>query len=392
MEEKQSKETIFLIVGAGMAGLVLGLQLRRQGLKVQIVERLKQQLRPVCGEYLSPQGVEYLNHLGLSHLLTPFERVDGMVIFSPSETQVSTTFPLDKHGAALNRQVFQEKLVQEFEKLGEPVLYGEAVDAIESEENGYTVRTTSLVIKTHFLIGADGRQSKVAKLLHFKNGEQLHKKVALHCYLRPKKDFHHKGQMHILPGGSYIGLNPISKDEVNFSIVTTHNAIKEAGGVKELINYWISQRKELKNQFELLVDEEIKTTSPITRSSLEINKGHAVLIGDASGFIDPLTGEGMTTAIKTACILAEEIRKNQNTVLAFNKYASRRKNDFREKEKLNFAFQRIICSRVATEIIARALNLSVHLKNTFIGVVGNIFTPKEAIKVLFHCYFKRGIK
>lgn len=392
MEEKQSKETIFLIVGAGMAGLVLGLQLRRQGLKVQIVERLKQQLRPVCGEYLSPQGVEYLNHLGLGHLLHPFKSIDGMVIFSPSETQVSTTFPLDKHGAALNRQLFQEKLVQEFEKLGDPVLYGETVEAIESEENGYQVKTTSLLIKTHFLVGADGRQSKVAKLLHFKTGEQLHKKVALHCYLRPKQDFHQKGQMHILPGGSYIGLNPISEKEVNFSIVTTHNAIKEAGGVKELINYWIGQRKELKNQFELLVDEEIKTTSPITRSSLEINKGHAVLIGDASGFIDPLTGEGMTTAIKTACILSEEIRKNQNTDLAFNKYAARRKYDFKEKEKLNFAFQKIICSRVATEIIARALNLSVNLKNTFIGVVGNIFTPKEAIKVLFYCYFKRGIK
>lgn len=388
MNDKLTQNNTFLIIGAGPAGLLMGIQLIKQGFNVQIVERQLKQLRPVCGEYLSPQGVEYLRKLDLYHTVKDFEPITGMDIFSSKGTKVKTSFPKKQFGLAINRLIFQERLAENFNALGGIVHYGNDLKKVNAFTDYYEVETSELVIKANYVIGADGRQSKLAKICDLKTAEPMHRKLALHCYLKPKFTLPNKGQMHILNDGSYIGINPISADEVNFSIVTTHDAIKNAKSLKDLINFWIEKSPALKNQFHLLQDEEIKTTSPLTRNTIDVAKDGIALIGDASGFIDPLTGEGITTAIKTTYILTEEIDKCSNISDAFKNYSDRRKKDFLEKEKLNRGFQKVIHSPTISEFIALGLNISENLRNTFIGVVGNIYSPTEGLRALFHLYLK----
>lgn len=388
MKTYEQLKTSYLIVGAGISGLVLGIRLRKMGLDAQIIERHGKQLRTICGEYLSPEGVDFLKSNDLTHVLNGFSPVEGMCLFSPKGEKVLTAFPGGKHGVAVNRQVFQERLLCEFESVGGKIHFDNALESISMDENFVDVTTNKLKVRADYIIGADGRQSKVAKLLGLDLGPALHRKLAIHCYLKPKKPLAPFGQMHILPNGSYIGINPISSEEVNFSIVADQEAVKEAGGPRELINFWL-QTPALFEQFNLLTDEEIKTTSPITRNSIEITKKRAVLIGDASGFIDPLTGEGMTSAIKTACFLADEINKAANPELAFKKYAIKRRRSFAQKEKLNLTFQKIIASKFLTESIALFLNSSENIKNTFIAVVGNIYRPAQAVNILCKLYLNK---
>lgn len=381
MENKNTK-TDFLIVGAGPAGLICGIRLALQGHEVTVIERLKQLSRPVCGEYLSPQGVSYLKQMGLASSLEGFSQVHGMTLYSAKGREVATQFPEGTYGVALNRKVFHDRLLQIFNESGGKILFETDIQKFEYQNSFFRAQTSEGTIEAKWIIGADGRQSKVARLLEFKTLAPSHKKVALHCFLDPKQSIGQFGQMHILPGGSYIGINPINDHEVNFSIVTDQEAIKKAGSAKELINFWIAQRPELSAQFNLMTTEEIKTTSPLTRRSVDVVKGKAVLIGDASGFIDPLTGEGITTAIKTARVLSDEILKSKTVEEAFENYARRRKVDFAEKEKLNIQFQTLIKFPLATDFVALFLNLSKRLRDTFIGVIGNVYTPTEGIKVL----------
>lgn len=371
--ERSTSETDFLIVGAGPAGLIAGLLLLRQNFNVKIIERHHEQMRAVCGEYLSPEGRDHLITLGLENTLEGFEAIRGMILHSPAGQVVKTTFPMDKVGVALNREIFQKRLAELFLSAGGTIEYDKAV-------------TKEMLREARWVIGADGRKSQIAKLMNFKEGTPTEKRVALHCYLKPLTPLSRHGQMHILPDGSYVGINPISDSEVNFSLVTDQAVIKDAGGTKELLNFWIQNSDHLRAKFPLVTEEEIKSSFPIKRIALEVTKDNVVLIGDASGFIDPLTGEGITTAIKTARMLAGEIAISSSVEEAFRSYAVRRMNDFSEKEQLNYFFQKVIRYPGACEAIALVLNGSKKVRDTFIGVIGNIYSPSEALKTIFKDY------
>ncbi|HXH75417.1 MAG TPA: NAD(P)/FAD-dependent oxidoreductase [Bacteriovoracaceae bacterium] len=380
--------THFLIIGAGPAGLIAGIELQKLGHKVIILDRNKLQVRPVCGEFLSPEGMEQLETMNLGCTLEGFQSVKGMLLFSPLGRKIKTQFPLGRMGCSLNRGVFQERLVDAFCKSGGIIFYDSAIERI-SINKMVNVETKSGSYSSEWLIGADGRQSTVARLLNMRMTAPPLKRMALHCYLKPKLPLPLYGQMHILPDGSYVGINPIHQGEVNFSIVTSPAAITEAGGTKELINFWIGCRPQLSGQFHHLTDETIKTTSPISRTSLDIIGNKVALIGDASGFIDPLTGEGITTAIKSARLLAWQIAKAPSVDLGFINYATSRKQDFAQKERLNHGFQILIKSPLACEAVALALSISERVRNTFIGIVGNVYTPSQAMKIILSGYLTK---
>lgn len=373
----------FLIIGAGPAGLIAGIQLQRQGHKVTILDKNTSQVRSICGEYLSPEGKELLLEMKLGSTITDFNPVKGMLIFSPHGQKIETEFPPERCGLSLNREIFQTRLSHLFTALGGCIHYNSPVKAISIQDSQVWVNET---YHPSWLIGADGRQSIVARLLNMRHTSHNSKRLALHCYLRPKNPLPEFGQMHILPDGSYVGINPISTKEVNFSIVTTPLAIAEAGGVKELINFWIKTKPALSEQFNEINNELIKTTSPISRRSLDIVGEKMALIGDASGFIDPLTGEGITTAIKSARLFVQEVSEARGIDAGILNYGKRRIQDFAEKEKLNLGFQTLIKYPLACESVALALSLSKRVRNTFICVVGNVYTPSQAVKSVVNGY------
>lgn len=385
-ENKKVNASDFIIVGAGPAGLVSGILLRRLGFVVKIVEKNKNQQRTICGEYLGPLGVEILNELKLFYTISDFERINGMILNSPQEKKIQTHFPEGHFGISLNRQIFQTRLTSEFTSLGGEIFFDNPIDEIQPDSEGYVLKTSQISLKGCYLIGADGRQSKVGRLLGFRTEVPSEKKIALHCYLKPKVPLERFGQMHVLPGGDYIGINPISNQEVNFSMVTTNDSLQIGGGPKSLMNFWINKLSELQRQFHLITSEEIKVTSPLTRKAIEIRRERALLLGDASGFIDPLTGEGMATAIRTAAILNEEIKKCSTIDEAFKNYERRRKEEFKNKEMLNQAFQKIIKSPHLCEVVAQTLGMSKRLRDTFIGVIGNVYDPIQATRILAALY------
>ena len=256
------------------------------------------------------------------------------------------------------------------------------MNQIHIRDKNCQIETNQGIFECDWIIGADGRQSTVAKLGQLNPEEPLHKKVALHCYVRPKIKLPRLGQMHILKNGSYIGINPIDEHEVNFSLVTNYSDLKDFKSPKDLINFWISSQAHLSNQFHTLTIEDVKTIYPITRKINKISTNRLTLIGDASGFIDPLTGEGMTTAILTAKILSSEIKKNSSIQEAFYRYEDLRKSEFLEKEQFNLILQKIIKHEFLCEFIALVLESSLKLRTIFIGIIGNVYSPKLALKKL----------
>lgn len=378
-EIKGGKKSFF-IVGAGPAGLGLGILLRRKGYKTIIIDKEQGPHRPVCGEYLSPQGVGYMEKMGLSHLLSGFEPIWGMRLTAPSGSSVLARFPEKKRGAAIHRQELQLRLSALYLELGGELVFGEQILDAQEEGGGISIKTNARTYQCDALIGADGRLSQVAKIAGLEREADENPRVAIHCYLAPKRPLSHHGQMHILADGSYVGINPLHGREVNFSIVTNASTVNKFGGVKNLLNHYLENQTALKQQFHPITHEKIKTTFPISCHREKVAQGRIALIGDASGFIDPLTGEGITTALKTACLLAEKIETNPDLESAFSAYARARKTQYRQKEQLNLALQWVIKHPMVCEGIALLLRSSARLRSDFIGVIGNIYTPSQAVR------------
>jgi len=370
----------FIIVGAGPAGLLLGIELRRQNYSVLILEKQHGFSRTVCGEYLTPEGLDLLQQLNLPINLDQYEKLYGMQIFSPNSQRVMATFPEERYGLSLNRLTFNQDLAQYFNQLGGEIKFDQSIETIINNDNSHLIHTKESTYQSIILIGADGRQSKVAKMMGYKTIHKRSHRVAIHCYLKPKKQLARYGQMHVLPDGSYVGIDPIKNNDVNFSIVTDGKKIKEFNSMKEYINSWIQAMPSLSEQFDLVNTEEIKLIATINNTIDRIVGKNFALIGDASGFIDPLTGEGITNAIKTAIMLSQAIKNHPLSITkALSIYQIERKNKYREKEKINDILQLVIRLPRVSNIIAMILNSSQNIKSIFIGVIANIYQPKEAL-------------
>lgn len=380
-EAKRIKLTI-AIVGAGPSGLVLGLLLRRSGHETVILDREEGAHRPVCGEYLSPQGVAVMESLDLNSTLEGFPEVNGMQLVSPAGRRVEAPFPEQRVGVALNRRVLQERLMGAYLASGGVLLLGESLVSLKEEDDGVKVISSKREIQCDALVGADGRSSAVAKLMGWKVESSKNPRVAIHAYLRPKKSLQNFGQMHILPDHSYAGINPVGEDESNFSIVTDVSRLQDFASAKDFLNFQIRESLYLSELFDPIGEEKVKTTFPIRCQRNTIHSSRVVLIGDASGFIDPLTGEGITTGIKTAMLLANALESEDRLVDALANYARRRKTEYKQKENLNWALQAVIRMPWLCEWIALALGWQ-KINRLFIGVIGNIYTPWEAAKNIF---------
>lgn len=384
--EKLKKNSLKIgIIGAGPAGSLAAYFLASAGHSVEILERKQEIERKVCGEYLCPKGVELLSKLGLLERLTAgFLPLKGMVLVSPNQDVIQSFFPCstkEEKGLSLNRAIFDQRLVDLAKEAGAQVLLKKVVvgASFDQDKSQWAVRTEDEIFSYDLLLAADGRQSKVGHLLkHLKNINT--DRVALHCYL-PRKIEHGKrlGEMHILTNGSYCGLDPVSDDSVNFSIVC-NSAFLKIYRPKEIINQAITTSTRLSAMFDPInEDTEIRIVTTLKNQNGFVAGNQLAYLGDAAGFIDPLTGEGIYNALLSATLLADELQKSSSTKEALANYKRTKKRLSFEKNLLNHFFQFLIKNPILIGLTVKFLKKSPERANHFIGIIGNIHTPLSGI-------------
>lgn len=380
------KQTI-AIVGAGPAGSLAALKLKERGFNnVTLIERKRNVERKVCGEYLCPKGVELLDTLGLlGELCFDFNSLNGMVLCSPENDVIPSYFPTPKNnekGLSLNRQVFDQRLLSKAVASGVTFLNDKTLVNLVKKNQGYTLHfQDESTLDSDVLIAADGRQSKIGHLLgHIK--EINTKRAAVHCYL-PRKSQRglRLGEMHILNYESYCGLDPINDDEVNFSIVCNSERLKHESP-RQIINKAITSSKRLSECFspiEESMDKEIKIVTTLRNNNTHVAGNAMAYVGDAAGFIDPLTGEGIYNALLSSQLLVESLclsaETDHNLEKALNRYKSKKWKVTLEKKILNHFFQLLITKPILVKWTVQFLKTSKSRADIFIGIIGNIYNP-----------------
>lgn len=369
------------IVGAGPAGTLLGYLLAREGHRVYLFERKQKTDRKVCGEYLCPRGVELLEQLDLLKAVCgEFLPLYGMVLVSPDNDVVPAYFPRPRgseRGLSVNRKVFDQNLLNLATDSGVEFFNDTTVTKVERmKDDRWKVQTADSEFLFDLLVAADGRQSKIAHSLgHIK--EINTQRAAIHCFLPRKTEKGNRmGEMHIFSNQSYCGLDPVRDEEVNFSIVCNSERLKREKPV-QIINETIKHSERLSSMFDL-VDEtktEIKIVTCLKNENSFVAGNGLAYVGDAAGFIDPLTGEGIYNALLSSVILVESIQRNSNLESALQLYKSKKRKMSFQKTVLNNFFQFLIKRPALVNLTAWYLKKSQAKADNFIGIIGNIHSP-----------------
>jgi len=385
------------IVGAGPAGSLSAHLLAQAGYSVIVLEAAEEIPEKVCGEYLAPSGTDLMTRLGLEALLSEnFPKLSGMKLVFPAGREVVTTFPakngIPSPGYSLNRKRFDELLASLAQESGAHFRFGFRVKQLKySDRVWHLSDSTGASLSARILIGADGRRSIVARQLGLTRPVKT-SRVALHGFLPATTKEPRRGEMHIFPDASYVGLNPVSESLVNFAIVCNAETIKNHGGPFNVLNHYFRQSPALMRKFgELPPSVEIRSTYPIRHDVLECVADQMALVGDAGGFLDPLTGEGINNALWMASELSSHLAAakasgggEEALQKGLRAYALAKRQHFRQKSNLNRIFQFIIRAPFLAEASGKFLGKHQERADTFIGVIGNVYTPLKGLRLMLH--------
>jgi geranylgeranyl reductase family protein len=289
-----------IVIGAGPAGAAAARRLAQQNLRVLILEKFKLPRYKPCGGGLTSKALGYLDF----DISSTLEDESRDVLFSyDSGPTIARTYAHPILWLVM-RDKFDFLLVQQAVAAGAELRTGIVVEHVEADESGVTVRTTKESVRARFVIGADGANGITAKSVGLMakrhNGVALEGEIQVSSAAQAKW----RGKLLFDFGGIPWGYAWIFPKAEHLSIGVgswyTGGSIKP----REYLARFIERQPDLREHGELLIKGHVL---PLGGRLDQFHRGRVLLVGDAAATADPFFGEGISFAIRSGQIAAEEI-------------------------------------------------------------------------------------
>jgi geranylgeranyl reductase family protein len=340
-----------LVLGAGPAGSALAAAAAARGRDVMLIEAAHHPRPKVCAEYASPRIAEELARLGVDSWREAAIPLRGMrVILGDASAEISYADRSSPRTAwGLDRRQFDAVLANHAEARGARLLEGaRLVDLVRRRDRVCGARVTTrdgeLEIGAEWVVGADGARSRTARLLRVERPVRFPRRLGLVAHYQGIPGLEDHGEMHV-GDGYYVGLAPMPGGEMNVGM-----ALPMGGGsAARRFSAAIAGLPE--------VAARLRISKPITPIRGAAPIGHRVsavagpgwlLVGDAAGFVDPFTGEGIYRALRSARAAADALQTRDPAA----SYRAERRAAFSAKDVLTWAVQSLL---VAPPLFRRAL-------------------------------------
>jgi geranylgeranyl reductase family protein len=315
-----------IVVGSGPGGAMTAVILAQKGYDVLLLDRSDFPRDKICGDGI-PAGVfERLYRLGMQEKFETARtrgemyEIDKMSLVSPRGHVVVADFNYEDgiHSQVMPRFYF-DSLIQEHAvdsgaefqvaAVKEPLIENGRVVGVKAQVNG-SVQS----IRSKIVVGADGVTSAIARNLRPKQEQHQdrHRAIALRAYIHDIEI--HPGEVEfflydeILPG--YAWIFPMGEEEANLGLGMRLDIFrKHHGDLKTILQSFLELpmiKKRLKRGGEL---DGIKTWQLNFGSQKHMQSAFdgALLVGDAAGFINPITGGGIHNALISSELAAQTI-------------------------------------------------------------------------------------
>ena len=376
-----------VIVGAGPAGSALARHLARAGREVVLVEARRHPRTKTCAEYASPRISDELGILGMeaagwqrSAVPVSGMRIvvgdDGFRLRYADRGGERTAWGLDRPGFdALLAQAAADAGASVHEKTSfqRPILHGGRVI-------GAVLRDAQAVheVRARWVVGADGARSRVARSLGVSRPLVAPRRLGLVARYEGAPGLDTYGEMHV-GKGFYIGLAPVPNGQLNVGMALPLPRDGESRLPAE-------QRFESAIASIPAVSARLSASRRLTPIHGAAPIGHRVtrpagqgwlLIGDAAGFIDPFTGEGIYRALRSARLAAHALAGRDPAVV--DRYRAARRAAFASKDALTWLIQGMLAAPPVLTYAVRRLASRPALAEVLGGTLGDCRPATDAL-------------
>jgi len=380
-----------VVVGGGPAGSSCALSLARAGVAVTIVERARFPRRKVCGEYLNAGALAALDELGLgAKVRGEARRLAGIRLVTPNIEPVELPFP--SPAFALARERLDDLLLEAAVGAGATLLHGRAEDVIVEggrvagivvrDEGGATAEE-----RARFVVGADGSGSILARKLGLARAARGPRRFALGGHYRGFDDLGGFVEMHV-DRGTYFALNPLPGALTNVMVVVRERQLAAwSGAVDDGVWGIAATLGGGRRSFEGA--ERVgprASVGPLAFDVRAVTYPGALLAGDAAGFLNPFTGQGVMLALRggiaAAVAIQAALRAGSQEAAAWESYAAQRARDFGARRRLARAVDVLVDVPLLARRAASRLRRSPELGERLMRALGGVALQPERLPAL----------
>ena len=294
------------IVGGGLAGLSLSIQLAQKGYSVIVFEKESYPFHKVCGEYISMESWNFLCSLGLPLHDMQLPVINRLFLSAPNGTSLTTKLPLG--GFGISRYKLDYELAQIAKAKGVIIKESIKVDAVEWDGR-FQITYGQQKVASKVCCAAYGKRSNLdvkwkRDFLH-KKDQRLNNFVGVKYHVETDCQADVIG-LHNFENG-YCGISKIEEDKYCLCYMTRAENLRASGNdIKRMETDILQVNPHLKKIF---TQSRLLPGFPVTISQINFHtksavEDHVLMLGDAAGMITPLCGNGMSIAFHTGKIAA----------------------------------------------------------------------------------------
>ena len=371
-----------VVCGAGPAGSVAAIVLARGGARVLLIDRARFPRDKLCGDTLNPGTLRHLSRLNLSDAFAAHSSpIDGMIVSGERGARIRAAYRRGARGVSIVRRDLDQSLVDAAGSSGVRVEQGVLArrPLVDSAGDGPRVRGivvagrngADIRVPAPLVIAADGRRSRLALALHLIRHPPRPRRWAIGAYFENVDGLSAFGEMHVRRE-RYVGVAPLPSGLANICCVseTTEGFQDPAGAL------WAAIRAD-RDLAERCSRARMVTTpralGPLAVEAIACGVPGLLLAGDAAGFIDPMTGDGLRFAIEGGELAGRAaLAALADGRAAHHRLAAWRKRAFSRKHRFNRALRSLVAAPSAVLAASAVAHVAPWAVRRLVDVAGDV--------------------
>jgi flavin-dependent dehydrogenase len=371
--ETNSNTYACAIIGGGVAGLSLAIQLADAGVQTIVFEKNAYPFHKVCGEYISMESWNFLLSLGLPLSEMNLPHINRLGV--SSEKGFMLHAPLDLGGFGISRYALDYKLYLLAKNKGVTIIENCRVIYVDEDIDNQLARikTSAGIYIASVVCGSYGKYTPTFVKDNTSSGNKNINYIGVKYHI--KTDFpDNRIELHNFEGG-YCGISKVENETYCLCYLSKADNLKHTNNdihtLEEKVLYKNPFLKKIFTQSEFLFEE------PIVVSNVSFHKKNTYvngvfLLGDAAGSITPLCGNGMSMGLRASNILAALLvsyfKKNITKQILIEAYHTAWLQQFNTRIQTGYYLQGLFGKKKTTHLVLKTLDKFPAVTQKIIGL------------------------